>query len=213
MTDGYRNSAGVDASQLYDPDVVGDGLNATWLRRSDGTTLRYAAAKYGSPGPALGQRDSSGNDVGPQWAAKGTAQYALSINGQTFSAAAASGTGACGASIQFNAATSGWSITGSSTSGGHVSTASGSLPVGAVSVQYSYSLTTSSGAGSIGNNASTKTNLTSSAVDFIVSANSGSPQSGDNIRDTTVTIVFYNSAGSAVSTTTIYLNVDAQGTA
>jgi len=84
MADGYRNNAAVDASALYDPDVMGDGYNATFLRRTDGTTLKYALAAYGTPGPVLGCRDASGNDAGPKWAAKGTAVYSLPINGQTF---------------------------------------------------------------------------------------------------------------------------------
>ncbi len=77
MDDGFYNSAGVDSSQLYDPDVMGDGYIATFLTRSDGTPLRYALSKYGTPGPILGFSDSSGNDVGPEWAAKGTAKYLL----------------------------------------------------------------------------------------------------------------------------------------
>ena len=72
---GYRNSAGVDFDNLFDPDVMGDGYVATFLRNSSGQGLHYAAAKYGTPGPTVGFRDNTGADVGPKWAAKGTANY------------------------------------------------------------------------------------------------------------------------------------------
>lgn len=86
MTSGFRNSAGVDFDDLYDPDVQGDGYTATFLRRSGGTALKYASASYGTPGDVVGFRDGSGVDVGPRWAKKGTAQYGLPINGQTYTA-------------------------------------------------------------------------------------------------------------------------------
>jgi hypothetical protein len=80
MTSGFRNSAGVDFDDLYDPDVVGDGYTATFLRRSDGTPLRYASASYGTPGDAIGFRDQAGADVGTRWARKGTANYWSVVN-------------------------------------------------------------------------------------------------------------------------------------
>lgn len=84
MASGFRNNAGVDFDNLFDPDVQGDGYTATFLRRSDGTPLRYAAAKYGQPGPTVGYRDSGGTDVGPKWAAKGTAHYAAPVPNLAF---------------------------------------------------------------------------------------------------------------------------------
>lgn len=80
MTAGYRNASGVDADDLFDPDVVGDGYTATFLRRADGTPLRYASAVYGTPGAAFGYRDNTGADVGPKWAKKGTANYWSVVN-------------------------------------------------------------------------------------------------------------------------------------
>lgn len=81
MASGFRNMSGQDTDDLYDPDVVGDGPSAPGFRRSDGTTLKYAAAKYGTPGASLGMRLSSGVDIGPQWARKGTATYNLPVDG------------------------------------------------------------------------------------------------------------------------------------
>lgn len=84
---GFRNIAGVDTDSLYDADVVGDGPVATFLRRSDGTPLRYAAARYGTPGDPLGFRGPDGSDMGPKWCKKGTATYTIGgLNGRTFSA-------------------------------------------------------------------------------------------------------------------------------
>ncbi|WNL46546.1 hypothetical protein RKE25_02600 [Dyella sp. BiH032] len=80
MASGYRNGAGVDTDDLYDPDVVGDGPVATGFLRADGTTLRYASAMYGTPGDAIGFRDQAGADNGPKWAKKGTANYWSVIN-------------------------------------------------------------------------------------------------------------------------------------
>jgi hypothetical protein len=81
MTSKYSNVAIGDTDNLYDPDVVGDGPVASFLRKQDGTPLRYAAAQYGQPGPTLGMRYADGTDVGPKWAKIGTANYALPING------------------------------------------------------------------------------------------------------------------------------------
>lgn len=75
MASGYRNSAGVDTDDLYDPDIQGDGPAATGYRKADGSTLRYAAAKYGIAGVAIGYRMANGIDIGTLWARKGTAHY------------------------------------------------------------------------------------------------------------------------------------------
>lgn len=75
MASGFRNAAGVDTDDLYDPDLVGAGPQATGFRRADGATLRYASATYGTPGDAMGFRLSDGRDIGPLWAKKGTASY------------------------------------------------------------------------------------------------------------------------------------------
>lgn len=81
MSSKFGNVALGDTDNLYDSDVVGDGPVASFLRRQDGTPLRYAAAQYGQPGPILGMRYADGTDVGPKWARIGTASYALPING------------------------------------------------------------------------------------------------------------------------------------
>lgn len=86
MSSPFRTITGQDFDDLFDPDVIGDGYTATFLRRADGTPLRYASASYGSVRADVGARDATGVDVARRWAAKGTAVYALPINGGTYSA-------------------------------------------------------------------------------------------------------------------------------
>lgn len=83
MAKGAR-SGGIDFDDLFDPDIIGDGPSVPNLR-SGGTPLRYAKLSYGTKRADVGYRQS-GVDVSNLWAAKGTARYALPINGQTFSA-------------------------------------------------------------------------------------------------------------------------------
>jgi len=83
MAKGIR-SGGYDFDDLFDPDVKGDGPSVPNLR-SGGAPLRYAAIKYGQKRADVGYRQD-GVDVSNFWAAKGTARYALPINGQHFSA-------------------------------------------------------------------------------------------------------------------------------
>ncbi|QWP76081.1 hypothetical protein J5226_21185 [Lysobacter sp. K5869] len=73
MASGHR-SGGVDFDDLFEPDVIGDGPTAGFLRRADGTPLRYAHAQYGTIRADVGRR-TGGVDVARLWAAKGTASY------------------------------------------------------------------------------------------------------------------------------------------
>lgn len=84
MASGYKNAAGTDFDDLFDPDVVGDGPTASGFMKADGTLLKYAAAKYGTVGPNVNFKLASGADVATLWAKKGSASYALPINGDNF---------------------------------------------------------------------------------------------------------------------------------
>lgn len=77
MPAGYRNSAGIDFDELFDPYVQGEKPAPTGYRTSDGADLceRYAPLAYGSKGPDVGYRNSAGLDLSNLWAARGTAQY------------------------------------------------------------------------------------------------------------------------------------------
>lgn len=136
----------------------------------------------------------------------------LPINGQTFTASSQSATGPSNSSATFNASTSGWLIFGTSSSGGLTPNASGSIPSGAVSVQYSYSITESAGSGSVSNGASSITALSGAGLNFNVLANS-TPSTGDNYRYVALTINFFNGSGTNISTTNITLRAVATGSA
>ena len=89
MASNYKNSSGVDFDSLFDPDVQGDGPTAATFKLPNGSLLKYANIAYGSKGPDVGYKLSNGVDVSNLWAAAGTAQYDLPIDGQTFAAGAA----------------------------------------------------------------------------------------------------------------------------
>lgn len=75
MTSGFRNAAGQDADDVYDPDVVGDGSPGAGFRNASGQNIRYASSRYGQPGGVLGCRNDGGADYGPGWSSKNTANY------------------------------------------------------------------------------------------------------------------------------------------
>lgn len=78
MATNYRNSAGTDFDDIFDPYVEGTKPADTGFRTSDGVDLagRYAPLSYGSKAPNVNYRTSDGTDVTNLWAAKGTASYA-----------------------------------------------------------------------------------------------------------------------------------------
>jgi len=83
---GFRDENGVDFDDLFDQDVIGDGPAVDWLRREDGSWLRYAALKYGQKRADVGFRRDDGVDASNFWAAKGTAVYKLGFDGLSISA-------------------------------------------------------------------------------------------------------------------------------
>lgn len=220
MADGYRNNAAVDASALYDPDVMGDGYNATFLRRTDGTTLKYALAAHGTPGPVLGYRDASGNDAGPKWAAKGTAVYSLPINGQTFqgySSGAVSSAMLASASVAIKADGT-YSVTcvGNATV---TSPANGTwLPSGGAVANYQvqYGVTQTSqgtnGPATITNDAASYAACTTNRT-CQASATTGQHSGLEIGGNYTVDIRLKNVSTGAVNTTTIYFSVQSAGAA
>lgn len=77
MATNFRNSAGTDFDDLFDPYVTGTVPPNTAFRTSNGVDLagRYAPISFGSKGPDVGFRTSAGTDVSNLWAAYGTAHY------------------------------------------------------------------------------------------------------------------------------------------
>jgi len=214
MASGFRNSAGVDFDDLYDTDTVGDGYVATFLRRSDGSSLHYASASYGTPGDAVGFRDGSGVDVGPRWAKKGTAQYALPINGQTFNSnAAARGH----AQLDMNMISDGtYTIVRSATGLSTATLASGNwLPSGGsvsdYTVQFIGSQTGSVVAGGTNTTVNGATSASALTTTRTFSAKSDAPLTADRASaDCSLTIKLFKS-GNLVSTTVVTLHTNANG--
>lgn len=81
MANSYRNVAGLNPEDVYDPDIIGDGpvaaISDIGYRRADGLLLRFAALKYGSAAPNHGCRIADGRDFSALWAKKGTAKYSI----------------------------------------------------------------------------------------------------------------------------------------
>jgi len=225
---GYRNNAAVDADSLYDPDIVGDGPQATNYRQSNGAGLKYAAARYGTPGPSIGYRNSSGGDIGPQWAAKGTAVYSLPINGKQYNAGDVAGNKQTAqANIYFNVSADGtYNVTGyrahAATSGnpaaGSTVNASGTwntfgLAVSAVQVAFSGSWTLQQSSGTTSGSYGSASNwLSCSAAQQAGFGQSVGFQGGSKDQSGALTIQFRNaSTGQVLSTTTITLTCSVDG--
>lgn len=150
----------------------------------------------------------------------GIPQTSLPINGQTFSASATAsepiggGVKTCTANVSFSVSTSsGWSITPSAhTNSGTTNVTnpmSGSLPNGSVSVSYGWSASVSDTRTSVTNGASSSTSI-SSSPSFVIASQSTSAQNEATISGS-LTIEFYNSSGSVISTTTVKVSADTTG--
>jgi len=199
-------SQGVLFSDLFDPDVIGDGPKAGF--DVSGVPQHFAALKYGLKRANIGYA-INGSDLSNLWAAKGTASYPLSINGSTFFAAGSSGTTTSTASVRFIITTSAgaWEVISQHTGGssGTIVQASGVSPPGAVSVQYSAVENAGSDpGGSITNTATSPTAFASLPV--IQLGAGGGPSTSKSISFS-ITIVYFNASSQAISTTNVTFDV------
>lgn len=92
MPSGFRNASGVDTDELFEPGTV----QAAGFRRSDGSTLAYAARGSVAKISDIGYRTSAGQDLSNLWLPKGSAPPVLGFNGQDYSANAQAPTGQSG---------------------------------------------------------------------------------------------------------------------
>lgn len=177
--------------------VNGTDLNALLLAHADGIDIGF------NTGITV-----AGNDLRNIFASP---QTALPINGQTFSAASQSGTVSTASSYTFTANTSGWAISGSSSSGGAVTPGtSGAIPSGATQVQYTTSVASSAGTNSTTNTTSAGRQPLTSTQTVTVGA-TGTPSTVDSHIWLNVTITFYNASNAAISTTNIQMRASAVG--
>lgn len=219
MATGYRNSAGSDFDTLFDPYIAGTKPGATGYRTIDGVDLnqRYAPIALGSKGPNVGYRISSGVDVSNLWAAYGTSQQTLPFNGQSYT---------CGYNIPN--ASSGYSLIGfrivSGTTwqvykmpNGAAATilASGSLPTGAATVQFTWgSYTVGTGqtdAGGVTSNGATSAVAVSSNPDAHYQTATNTSTSGSKSRNYAFTVDFFASGGGNISHNICNLIGDTEG--
>ncbi len=221
MTTGYRNSSGVDFDDVFDPYVQGTKPGATGYRTSDGVDLnqRYAPLSFGTAAAVQGYRLSGGADVNTLWAAKGTAQYSLPFNGQTYSKSYTVPPGGSGFAAVFFSLTSAsaWQISGSSTGGSGPVYLTGAVPTGAVSCQATGGAVTTppteaAGDATWSNNMTTPTALATGLTAKLQTAVWGDT-SGTHGSQANLTITFYNGSGSAISTSTCLFILRTDGSA
>lgn len=142
-----------------------------------------------------------------------TGNTPLPINGNTYTAASSSGTGASSATLQFLLNSSGWQVNRTvSPNSGTGTLASGSIPTGAVNFQYVLTITSSTSGTSSTNGAPSSTPITGTAVGTTVTATS-TPSTVENQIIATVQINFFNSSGVNISQTNITFNANATGAA
>jgi len=206
---GYRNGAAVDADNLFDTDIVGDGPQAENFRLSNGVGLKYAAAPYGTPGSSFGYRNSAGVDNGPRWTTRGTANYTLPINGREYGAVYFIPSGTTGyGRVTFQVAGGNTYAVLKTTPSGTTTLVSGALPAGAVYVRYtfvSYVVRTgdTDGGGSVTNPAASATAIgTGTIAAFYQTAMFGSA-AGSKGRAYTFKVEFLSAASVVISTSTI----------
>ncbi|MGN6312839.1 MAG: hypothetical protein ACTHMO_03655 [Rhodanobacteraceae bacterium] len=218
MASNYFNSAGTDFDDLFDPDVIGDGPTAATFKKPDGTLLKYAAAKYGTVGANTGFMLSSGADAATLWAKKGTASYALPINGNTYSQLelVSSGTGWAQIGFQIVGGNQ-YQVYGTVSGQSATVKASGAVPAGAATVQYTWgSFTIPSGdqdaGGTLFNGASTRQNLSGNPSANYTTGSFGS-SSGTRSRVYPFTIDFFDASGNNISHTVINLQASVEGSA
>jgi hypothetical protein len=76
MTSFYRNPAGSDWDDLFEPETSGNGIGDNFYRRNDGSVIRYAARSLGGKIPDVAYTSSLGyGDVTNMWAGRGTVAY------------------------------------------------------------------------------------------------------------------------------------------
>lgn len=201
-------SKGVSLVNIFDPYVTG-----TTKARASGiddagndTSNLYANIIYGSAAAATGIK-SENADLNALYAAKGTASYALPIDGSTFTGAnhlIAPNTGS--AFISFGSTSSTWTVTGSLNFGSTV-LASGAVPAGATKVQYTWGTYTvpfgSDAGGTVSNGAVSPTALSGSPAAQYTTAVHGA--TGTFQRNYPFTIDFFNASGANISKTHITL--------
>lgn len=216
MTSGIK-SKGVDLDSIFSPYLAGTTkARATGIMKN-GTDLNnlYANIIYGSAVAATGIK-SEGADLNTLFCTG--ANYALPINGQTYTSTVQVTGSPASATIGF-AIVSGasWSVNASNSRGvpGPQVLASGSIPTGATTVKFTwgtYTVGASHGdaGGSTTNGAASATSISSNPIaTYTTLANASN--SGSRDRQYPFTVDFYNSGGTNISHSVCTLIADTEG--
>lgn len=212
-------SKGVSLANIFDPYVAGTTkARATSIGdASNDTSNLYANIIYGSAAAATGIK-SENADLNTLYAAKGTANYALPINGNTYGHVHSVGSGTGWSQIGFQIVTvNTYQVYGTDSASSPTILATGSVPASATKVQFTWGTYTVPGGdtdagGSTNNLAATPTALSSNPSANYTTGTFGS-SSGTKNRTYTFTIDFFNAAGTNISHTVIYLSATIEGSA
>ncbi|MGF7229719.1 MAG: hypothetical protein ACQR33_07120 [Candidatus Saccharibacteria bacterium] len=204
---------------VFDLYVTGTSPAATGLLDDAGVDIatRYAPLVFGTAAAATGllTKQSGNGDLNTLFAAKGTASYALPINGQTYTGYGHSGTTSSFGGIAFAASVSGYTVIKNGTNETTTTLASGSIPVGAVSckiVDTWLNASGDTGVGNVSNNYASQTTLTGTALGVNVQV-TATPSSPEHQSTHSEVITFYDASNAVISTTTITLVAQADGSA
>lgn len=221
MPVGFRNSANTDFDSLFDPYVQGTSPSSGFPFGGPDFSTRYAPIEFGTKGPDVGYRTSTGLDVSNLWAAFGTAVYTIEgLNGKDLFAAdnALTGQPIVNATVQFQIKNDGtWSVAGGTTQGAVAQpppTSGTWLPAGAAVADFEVRIdVVSSGHASrvIGNNATVYSPATTTRVGSLTLPDASGNNANLRIATATFTILLRKIATGSVSTTTVDARVETLG--
>lgn len=135
----------------------------------------------------------------------------LPIDGGNYTASAHSGTTTSVASLVFTMNNTGWVLTrNQSPNGGGGTIASGPLPAGAVTAQFTLNVTSSTSSTTSSNSAPTNTTISATTLTASVQATSA-PSNPEHSITATLQINYLNSGGTNISQTNLTINANAIG--
>ncbi len=189
-----------------DPDSVfasgSSGVTTGLKHASSGADLGTLYAS-GNSGITTGLKDSAGNDIGGVFALPAGG---VPINGSTYNPGHTTAGTTSSCTFEFATTNATWTVL-FPTGGTVPSPASGSIPSGATSVSFAWTQgTPASPAATITNGAVSPTALTSGTLDIQANISHTAPGSGQTSTGT-VTVKYYNSGGSVISTTVFTVNL------
>ncbi|KTF40693.1 hypothetical protein [Xanthomonas translucens] len=221
MPTNFRDSSGTDFDARFALNQSGTYAANCGYRTSDGVDLsrRYEVIGFGSKGSDVNCRNSAGSDLSTLWAKIGTAIYALSCNGVTYTAGSSANTsegGAQTAVVGFTIKSDGtWSISRTGKTTGGTPTSGTWLPSGQAASNYSVQLElavswTGTRNGTAANSAASYAALTADYTASVTST-AASASGQECYGSGSLVIRIRNNSTGNISTTTININTSASG--